>query len=123
MIRILLIEDDRTFSSLIQDVLAIHEIQVDVLHHAADVLNVVQETCPDLVVVDLALPEIDGLTVIEMLRNHSTVTNIPIIVATALGSVEARQRAQAAGADLFMMKPFSIDDLVQHIRSYAVRSS
>ena len=60
---------------------------------------------PDLILLDLMMPGMDGFEVIQWLKNHPATRNIPIIVVSALDSVAAQQRLQTSGADMFLNKP------------------
>lgn len=115
MLSIVLLEDDRTFSRLIQDALSAANIDVVPVFHARDLLAVVDKVQPALIVVDLALPEIDGVSAIETLRTTPETAEIPIVVATALAHTDARRRAEEAGCDVFMVKPFRIPELIHVI--------
>ena len=70
----------------------------------------------DLMVLDLNMPDMHGLEVVAFVRRHATFQNIPIIVLTTRGDEESRNAALAAGATLYMTKPFDPDELVASAR-------
>jgi len=73
---------------------------------------------PDLIILDLMIPGVDGMTVLQKLRDERDVTS-KIIVLTANGQDAERERALAAGADMFITKPFSNQDLIDQVSSLA----
>src|SRR5262245_43050502 len=71
---------------------------------------------PDLIVMDLALPAIDGASVTRILRNHERTASIPVIAVTAYDPVSFGERAIAAGCERFHQKPLVLENLVKDIR-------
>jgi two-component system, cell cycle response regulator DivK len=73
------------------------------------------ELKPDVIVMDLALPGVDGWEATRQLKTHSQTRSVPIIVCTAFTADDAQQKAQAAGCDAFLTKPCLPDDLITEI--------
>lgn len=71
---------------------------------------------PDLVVLDVMMPELDGLSVLERMRNHDSLVNLPVVMLTSRNREEDIVRALEAGADDFVAKPFSEAELVGRIQ-------
>jgi DNA-binding response OmpR family regulator len=119
MARILLVEDDQRIRQLMADGLA--EQGHDVVGAAAAMagLNELTATDPDLVVLDLGLPDLEGLELLKMIRAVSTV---PVIVATARDEDHDAINALDSGADDYLVKPFSVAQLEARIRAVLRRS-
>ena len=95
---------------------------MDVTTHTsgtAALSNISESEQPDLIILDLMIPGVDGITVLQQLRGERGVTS-KIIVLTANGQDAEREKALAAGADLFITKPFSNQDLIDQVQSLAV---
>jgi len=118
MTKILLIEDDKIYAQLVQDVLTQHNYEVTITPTVMEGLLFAEQQPPDVIIVDLALPSIDGITAIEMFRQRPLFSQTPIIVATAIGAVELQRRAWAAGCNAFLLKPFQIERLLEIIQQY-----
>ncbi|MBL9138747.1 MAG: response regulator [Verrucomicrobiales bacterium] len=76
-------------------------------------IDIALDTRPDLIVMDVLMPEMDGLTALRELKQHPETQAIPVIMLTARGHVMTRQEAQESGATLFLTKPFSPSHLLR----------
>ena len=112
--RILLIEDDDALSRMMRLQLEQAGYQVTVCRDGTSGLDSAQEAEPDLILLDILLPDIDGWVVCERLQG---ITRAPIIFATALGSERDVIRGLELGADDYMIKPFSYKELLARVRS------
>jgi two-component system response regulator PrrA len=112
--RVLLIEDDEQIADSLGKFLTGAGNQVEVVSEGATGLAAVQRLLPDVVVLDLGLPDIDGLDVLKMIRS---VERVPVIVATARDSESVIVRALDLGADDYVVKPFSGEQLAARIRA------
>ena len=81
-----------------------------------DALNKARRFLPDLIVLDLMLDGIDGFSVCEILRSQPSTGRVPVLVITALSGQMARLNAMSVGADDFLSKPFSPQELVRRVR-------
>ena len=77
----------------------------------------------DLVVLDLNMPDIGGIEVIEFIRSQDALRKIPILVVTTRGDESSRDRALAVGCDTFMTKPFAPEGILAEVRSLLARSA
>lgn len=114
MTEILVIEDDEAISDLLRRGLTYEGYKVSVAQDGHSGLVMARDAPPDLVVLDLMLPGIDGLEVCRRLR---AADDIPILVLTARGTVSDRIAGLDSGADDYMVKPFSIDELLARVRA------
>ncbi|WP_421119267.1 response regulator [Aquihabitans daechungensis] len=106
--RVLVIDDEPQIGMAVKRSLEAHAMAVTVAATGEDGLALAAAAAPDLVIVDLGLPDIDGLVVIERLRSW---TEIPIIVLSGSGEEATKVRALELGADDFVSKPFGVDEL------------
>ncbi len=116
---ILLVEDDRTIVDLVRSNLAVRGYDVTTSVDGADVLRVIDVQQPDLVLLDLMLPGIDGFELCRRIREHS---NVGIIVVSARRGEHDKVRALNLGADDYMTKPFSIVEMLARIAATLRRS-
>jgi two-component system OmpR family response regulator len=115
MNRILLIEDDAETAEAIVAELADRGFEVHWAADGVDGLDRARASSPDAMIVDRMLPGMDGLTVIEALRNDQVRT--PVLVLSALGAVDDRVRGLRMGGDDYLTKPFAIVELVARIEA------
>lgn len=118
--RILVIEDDKDLCRLICLALGDAGYDTDHCHTGSDGLFYAQNQVYDAIILDRMLPEIDGLTVLEALRRRRLQT--PVILATALDSLQDRINGLDAGADDYLPKPFAVEELLARIRAVTRRS-
>lgn len=118
--RILLVEDDPTVQNLVSTALDLHGYVVSkVCNGQAAIMDAVSHG-PSLIMLDLGLPDIDGIEVITKIRSWSAV---PIIVISARTEDSDKIAALDAGADDYLTKPFSVDELLARVRANLRRSS
>jgi two-component system response regulator MprA len=120
MTDILVIEDDEAIRDLLKRGLSYEGYTVKVANDGSEGLLIARDAPPDLVVLDLMLPGLDGLEVCRRLRSAN---DVPILVLTARGTVSDRIAGLDSGADDYMVKPFSIDELLARVRALLRRKS
>jgi CheY-like chemotaxis protein len=89
---------------------------VDEASNGAEALSQAASRPPDLVLMDLCMPIMDGVEAIRRLRANPSTAEVPIIVITAQGTEESAQRAAEAGADAYVDKPVMPDELLHHMK-------
>ncbi|MFQ5399992.1 MAG: response regulator [Anaerolineae bacterium] len=114
MTKILLVDDDRLITGPLARSLRVAGYQVSVAHNGSEGLNMVLAQEPDLVVLDVMMPQMDGWEVCKALRQKSTV---PVLMLTALGDEVDRVLGLELGADDYLTKPFSTRELKARIRA------
>ena len=117
---ILLIEDERNICNFIVTTLKNQDYKVDFAVNAVSGLSLAASGCPDLILLDLGLPDMDGIEVIHSIRKWS---NVPIIVISARTQEKEKVEALDAGADDYITKPFGTPELMARIRTALRRSS
>ncbi|MCE7917167.1 MAG: response regulator [Nitrosomonas sp.] len=118
--RILVVEDDSLVASGIKQGLTNAGYTVDVARNAASAECHLREENFDLAVVDIGLPDIDGLTLVQRLRHRKM--RLPVLVLTARGSMEDTIAGLDIGADDYMTKPFRLPELIARIRALIRRA-
>jgi two-component system, OmpR family, response regulator len=118
--RVLVVDDEPNISALLSATLRLVEFEVRVADSGHGALIAVEEFEPDLVVLDVMLPDLDGLAVARRLR--STGSQVPVLFLTARDAVEDRISGLSAGADDYVTKPFSLEEVVLRIRAILRRT-
>src|SRR6185312_16382632 len=118
--RVLVVDDDETVRDVVRRYLEVAGFTVDVAGDGAAGLALFAERDPDLVVLDVMMPGINGLEVCRRLRQ---VSHVPIVMLTALGEEENRIAGLQLGADDYVTKPFSPRELALRVSSVLRRTS
>lgn len=113
--RLLLVEDNERFAALLKQGLAAAGFTVDVLVTAADASAALLTGRCDIVVLDLGLPDADGLSVLAEMRRRGDAT--PVLILTARGSLKDRVTGLQSGADDYLVKPFALEELIARLRA------
>ncbi len=120
MTRVLIVDDEPHLLRALRINLAARRYQVDTAADGASALHAASAQPPDLVVLDLGLPDMDGVDVIRTLRAW---TPVPIIVLSGRAGSSDKVHALDAGADDYVTKPFSLDELLARIRAVTRRTT
>ncbi len=115
--KIVVIEDDPLIQKLITQTLQREGYEVVTANDGSEGLRKVQETNPNLVVLDISMPGLDGYQVCHYLRNEPATANLPIIMVTAMARPSDQRRGFETGADDYLPKPFALADLVTRVQS------
>jgi CheY-like chemotaxis protein len=115
---ILVVDDDPSFCMIMREVLCADGYDVRLAYNVPQALSMLQEAKPDLILSDVMMPDIDGLTLIRNLRTDPFLSEIPTIVVSAKAMPEERKAAQSAGANAFIPKPFQLQDLRETIMAF-----
>ncbi|HEX3829274.1 MAG TPA: response regulator [Sporichthyaceae bacterium] len=118
MTRVLVVDDEPQILRAMRINLAVREYEVTTASDGATALRAVAAMHPDVVVLDLGLPDLDGVQVIHALRGW---TNVPIVVLSGRSGSGDKIKALDAGADDYVTKPFEIDELLARIRAVTRR--
>ncbi|MEU6170200.1 response regulator [Streptomyces tanashiensis] len=120
MTRVLVVEDDAQLARALVINLQARQYAVDAAPDGATALSLAAAEPPDVLIVDLGLPDMDGVDVIQALRRWS---RAPVLVLSARSGSEDKIRALDAGADDYMTKPFSMDELLARLRAATRRAA
>jgi two-component system KDP operon response regulator KdpE len=117
---VLIIEDDQRIRELVTRVLSQSGYDVSGAATALDGLQQIVHGSPDVVVLDMGLPDLDGADLLKMIR---AITDVPVVVATARSEDKDVIRTLDAGADDYLVKPFSVEQLEARLRAVLRRSA
>ena len=115
--KILIVEDERDIVELLKYNLKQEDFEIDAVRNGADALQRAVDNVPDLILLDLMLPEVDGLIVCRLLKNDPRTKKIPIIMLTAKTEESDRVTGLELGADDYITKPFSPREVVLRINA------
>ena len=116
--KVLIVEDEANICSFIETLLTTNDYQALVAHTCTMGLTLFASHNPDLVILDLGLPDMDGLDILRQLRSWST---LPVVVVSARSHEQDKVSALDLGADDYLTKPFHLDELAARIRSLTLR--
>lgn len=119
--RLLIAEDDRAVRESLSRALRLEGYDVDAVPNGAQALSAIGERRPDLVLLDVSMPIVDGLTVARVLRAEGD--RVPILMLTARTDTRDRVAGLDAGADDYLPKPFDLDELLARVRALLRRST
>jgi serine/threonine-protein kinase len=120
---ILVVDDSRVGRMAVEGVLKAEGHRVLDAESAKEALEVLEQMRPDLLVLDVRMPEMDGFELCAKVRAQPELRRIPIIFVSAACSIEERSKGLQAGADDFLRKPFEPDELVERVNLYLYRSA
>ena len=117
--RVLVVDDDRNLRKIISTNLELAGFAVETASDGPEALSMIENLQPDIVLLDLMMPYMDGYEVAKRIRNHQnpSIANVPIIILTAKGETEDKLRGFEAGADDYITKPFGPQELLARVRA------
>jgi CheY-like chemotaxis protein len=115
---IVVVDDEPDFCTVVGELLKSQNLVVHAAYDALEGLSLIENVHPDLVLADVMMPRVNGLELIRRLRADPALRRVPTIVVSALVRCEEREAALRAGADAFIPKPFSIQQLRAAIAQY-----
>lgn len=116
MTKILIVDDEQDFVETIEFFLTRKKFKVATANNGKEALKKVEADKPDLILLDIMMPSMDGITTCRQLKSFEDSRNIPIIMLTAKGQKEDVTEALSSGANDYIVKPFDFDELVSRIR-------
>ncbi|MDQ2866364.1 MAG: response regulator [Candidatus Eremiobacteraeota bacterium] len=117
--RVLVVDDDRNLRKIISTNLELAGFTVEAAADGREALDKIEKVLPDLVLLDLMMPHMDGYEVSRNIRSHQNpmISNVPIIILTAKGETDDKLRGFEAGADDYITKPFGPQELLARVRA------
>ena len=112
--KVLIVEDEHSISNLISTILTSNGYDTITVRTGEEALTMISSHCPDLVVLDLGLPDMDGIEVLKSVRKWS---NLPVVVVSARQHERDKVEALDCGADDYLVKPFGTSELLARIRT------
>jgi DNA-binding response OmpR family regulator len=121
MPKIMVVDDDEEFTKLYESVLQMSGFDTTAINQSTVAIEMAYLIKPDIFVIDLMMPDIDGFQLCRMLRKDPNFKRTPIIIVTALNDEDSKMVAMGAGATDYLTKPFHIDALKSRINSLLER--
>lgn len=114
--RILIVEDNMDTYELVHFILEKNGFETFLAVNGRDGVTAAQKQKPDLIIMDMAMPEMDGWTATAQIKRDKNLSSIPLLALTAHALPADRQRAMDAGCDEYITKPMDLDDLVETVQ-------
>jgi len=121
--RVLVVEDEKDNMDLFVQILNFHGCEVLTAGDGREAINMAQEEVPDLILMDLSLPALDGWEATRAIKGIDHLAHIPVIALTAHAMVGDRERALAAGCDGYISKPIEVTMLYDQVCAFLSRSA
>ncbi|NIS79879.1 MAG: response regulator [Anaerolineales bacterium] len=115
---VLLVDDETAYAKVIKEAITPMGLEVITASNAMEAMYVLQQGNPNLILLDVMMPEVDGLSLLRWLRSHSGPGRIPILIVSAKATPDDQEAARRAGADGFLAKPFTMQDLKDLLKEY-----
>ena len=123
MTKILVIDDDIAINELIKINLELQGYEVKQAFNGTEGFALAKQEAPELIVLDVMMPEVDGYTVAQRIRQCDEISDTPIIMLTALSQLNDKVNGFNIGVDDYLTKPFEIEELIVRVRALLKRSS
>ncbi len=121
--RLMLVDDDPNLILLVKDYLEFRGYQVITAENGREALDMLEEEIPDLIICDVMMPEMDGYTLVQHIRENSTTEWVPVLFLSAKGQSQDRVKGLNTGADVYIVKPFEPEELVAQVESSLKQAS
>ena len=115
---VLVVEDDREINTLVGAYAEICGFEYRAALDGTTALREAEKRAPDAIILDLMLPDVDGFEVCKRLRNDLHLTDVPIIILSALSGEKEKARGRECGADEYLTKPFNPDELIKTLMEH-----
>jgi len=115
---VLIVEDNELNMKLFDDLLSAHGYNTVKTRDGRDAVDLVRKHMPDLIVMDIQLPEISGIEVTQMLKAEEALKHIPVIAVTAFAMKGDEEKIRAGGCEDYIAKPISVPQFIQTVKKY-----
>ncbi len=116
--KVLIVEDNELNLKLFRDLLEAHSLGVMETRSGMEAVMLAERYQPDLIIMDIQLPEISGVDLIKQMKENPQIKHIPVIAVTAFAMRDDEDRIMASGCQAYISKPIAIDIFVSTIRKY-----
>lgn len=117
MPKILIVDDDVTITNLMQMLVSMEGHQPTAVNDSLKAIETAHSINPDLITLDLMMPDLTGFELCELLRNDPKFANIPIVIVSAKDDLESKEKAKRVGATDYITKPFGMDEFIGKIKA------
>ncbi|MBU1124664.1 MAG: response regulator [Candidatus Omnitrophica bacterium] len=121
-VKIVVIDDEKDFTMLLK--LNLEETglyEVFVMNEGAEALKTIKRVNPEIVLLDIIMPDLDGFKVLELIKNDPQINTVSVMMLTALDTLEDREKAQRLYNECYLVKPTPLDVLVEEIEKVVKR--
>ncbi|AFZ37804.1 two component transcriptional regulator, LuxR family [Stanieria cyanosphaera PCC 7437] len=115
--KLLLIDDDPNLILLVKDYLEFRGYNVMTAENGREALDLLEQSIPDMIICDVMMPEMDGYSLVQHIRQEPRTNRIPVLFLSAKGQSQDRVKGLNEGADVYMVKPFEPEELVAQVES------
>src|SRR5574344_2050480 len=116
--KVLIVDDEQDIVESLKFVLEVAGFECHCAYNGEDGLNMAKEILPDLIILDVMMPKINGFKICRLLKYDNKYKNIPILMLTARTQEEDKLIGEETGADEYITKPFEINELIEKIEGY-----
>jgi two-component system cell cycle response regulator DivK len=116
--KVLIVEDNELNLKLFRDLLEAHDLSVMETRNGSEAAMLAERYQPNLIIMDIQLPEISGVDLIRQMKGNPKTAGIPIIAVTAFAMRDDEDRIMASGCQAYVSKPIAIDSFIQTIQKY-----
>ncbi|MGL5509538.1 MAG: response regulator transcription factor [Microcoleaceae cyanobacterium] len=121
--RLMLVDDDPNLILLVKDYLEFRGYDVVTAENGRQALEILENEIPDLIICDVMMPEMDGYTLVQQIRENTDFSWIPVLFLSAKGQTQDRVKGLNTGADVYIVKPFEPEELVAQVESSLKQAS
>ncbi len=121
--RILIVEDDPDARKVLSLILKLDGFEVSTVAGGQEAIEVLQASVPDLVLLDVMMPVVDGYQVCRWMRSHSATASVPVVMLSGRADPESVARGLEAGADEYLAKPIKPSHLTRQLRAIMMRTA
>ena len=115
--RLMLVDDDPNLILLVRDYLEFRGYEVITAENGVEALALLEHDVPDLIICDIMMPEMDGYTLVKIIREHPLTSWVPVLFLSAKGQSQDKVKGLNTGADVYIVKPFEPEELVAQVES------
>ncbi|MEM8860083.1 MAG: response regulator [Chloroflexota bacterium] len=119
--KVLVIDDSPEHLSLLTMIMELHGYEITIVQNGVEALHLALEDPPDIILLDILLPEFDGFEVCKFFKHYDDTKDIPIIFISACEDAEFKLKAFASGGDDYLTKPFQIDEAIARINNHLAK--
>lgn len=118
MKKVLIVDDEQDIVESLKFVLEVAGFECHCAYNGEEGLNLAKEILPDLIILDVMMPKINGFKICRLLKYDNKYKNIPILMVTARSQTEDKLIGEETGVDEYITKPFDLDEIVKKVEGY-----